>query len=316
MSYTPFSSEEAELFLSKMGIVFTKDKSGCDVFVSRLVRKLPRYIIKYPTRKYLIWTHEPRDNKHIKYFGNRIKGLFGIPNVHIMNAYTGDVHINNYSIFAPDKHQTIPYIDEINFPNFKHKKTVILTEYRNNKRAWSWQQGGKELDLCYLRTKIALVGHRLNKIDIYGKGWPDGISIENSRGKGWQARKQQILENYHFNLCFENTNIDYYCSEKIWDSIYSGCLPIYYGNGNKIYEDFPRNSFLDYCDFENAEDMFKYIENMSLPEFRHRLNLCIEVFNEVVQKRKFPRVGSYSEEVILRIVQKIQQIVDFEDNID
>lgn len=124
-------------------------------------------------------------------------------------------------------------------------------------------------------------------------------------------RKLEILKNYHFNLCFENTNTDYYCTEKIWDSIKAGCLPIYYGNGNKIYEDFPKNSFLDYCDFKNASDMFEYVENMDEREFRQRMNLCIKVFNEVYEKRKIHKLyqGKYDEEMLLKIVHKIKEIV-------
>lgn len=48
-----------------------------------------------------------------------------------------------------------------------------------------------------------------------------------------------------------------------------------------IYQDFPRNSFLDYSDFEHPRELFQYIENMTFLEYKQRLNLCIETFNRV-----------------------------------
>lgn len=169
---------------------------------------------------------------------------------------------------------------------------------------------GKELDLSYLRTQIALEGYNLNKVDIYGSGWPDSIAIiEESKEKrwdsGWVQRKYEILSRYHFNLCFENTNTDYYCSEKIWDSIRCGCLPIYYGNNNKIYEDFPQNSFLDYCNFPNSSALFEYIEDMSIEEFRSRMNLCIEVDNKFYRQEKRQKAV---EKMLLNTVQKIKEM--------
>ena len=169
---------------------------------------------------------------------------------------------------------------------------------------------GKELDLSYLRTQIALEGYNLNKVDIYGSEWPDNIAIieepkEKRWDSGWVQRKYEILIRYHFNLCFENTNTDYYCSEKIWDSIRCRCLPIYYGKNNKIYEDFPQNSFLDYCNFPNSTALFEYIEKMSIEEFRSRMNLCIEVDNKFYRQKKRQKAV---EKMLINIVQKIKEI--------
>jgi hypothetical protein len=269
--------------------------------------------IKYPSKKYLIWTHEPRYNINFK---NQTHSFIGLPDVHIMNAYTGNIYMNNYCRYGQGINCILDYLNENNFSNFKHKKIVVLVIYRNNKKKWSLSREGQEIDLCYLRTQIALEGYKLNKIDIYGKDWPNRISIENSRSKGWKERKKEILQDYYFNLCFENTNIDYYCSEKIWDSIKYGCLPIYYGKNNKIYETFPQNSFLDYCDFKYAKALFKYIENMDEKEFRQRMNFCIQVFNNIYLKRKNQKYydsGKFDQQILLNIVGKLREIVSHTD---
>lgn len=137
-----------------------------------------------------------------------------------------------------------------------------------------------------LRQNIALEGSELGKVDLYGKNYPKNLAIiENSRDNDWHNKKFTILQKYHFNLCFENTIADYYCTEKIWDSIICGCLPIYYGGENStIYEDFEKNSFLDYTNFKNPNQLFEYIEKMTREEFNERLNMCIQTVNNIVKK--------------------------------
>lgn len=309
MPYTPFSSEAVSEFFRDRGIVSSSQPEDCDVFIGRTLHYFVPFKTKFPTKKYLIWTDEPRFQTSFK---NRIGGSALMPDVHVMNAYTGDIYLNNYDRFGRVVNQILQTLNLKNFSDFKHKKVAALMIFRNNRQAWSLKQEGKELDLCYLRTQIALEGYKLNKADIYGKKWPEGVSLEDSRDGDWKPRKLEILRNYHFNLCFENTNIDYYCTEKIWDSIKAGCLPIYYGEGNKIYEDFPRNSFLDYCDFENAEDLFAYVDSMSVREFRDRLNLCIETFNKIYAKRQlrmYYENGRFEAGMLLKIVEKIKSIV-------
>lgn len=44
--------------------------------------------------------------------------------------------------------------------------------------------------------------------------------------------KIEYLRNYKFNLCPENSNYDGYCTEKIFEAIKGGCIPIYWGTNN------------------------------------------------------------------------------------
>ncbi|MBD2001380.1 glycosyl transferase [Leptolyngbya sp. FACHB-541] len=307
--YTPFIKSKGFNFLAEKGIVITEDEADCDLFVAQRCKNLIPFQLKYGAKKkYLVWSHEPRWNTH---FTDTAK-WFSLPDIHIMNVYTGDIYLNNYYTVNSNGIQTIDRLlkplDESSFPNFEHKKVVALMFYRNNCRRWSLKRNGEELDLCYLRTRIALQGYKSGKVDVYGRGWPRGVSLEDSRGEGWESRKAKILQNYHFNLCFENTNIAYYCTEKIWDSIQHGCLPIYYGEGNKIYEDFPQKSFLDYCDFGSSDALFRYIDVMTVDEFRARMNLCIDAYNRAFEKLEAPS-NSFYEEMLLRIVQKAKAIV-------
>lgn len=72
----------------------------------------------------------------------------------------------------------------------------------------------------------------------------------------------------------------YYTTEKIWHSIEAGCLPIYFGKNSSIYEDFPKNSFIDYPElFNHPSQLYEFIDNLAFVEYQERLNKCIAVFN-------------------------------------
>ncbi len=316
MKSTPFKLEDIDKsHLIKQGILYTSHSDDCDICVARKIEPLKTLIQKHgPEKQYLLWTAEPRWDTHFTKMTS-----FEDVDIHIMNAYTGEIWLNNYFWLNRYFYYASPQAkesfilstidrDQSNFSRLKYKKVVALLGYRNNKKRWSLIRDGVELDLSYLRTQIALKGYQLGKVDIYGQDWPEGIALENSRSiDNWKRRKMEILKDYHFNLCFENTNIDYYCTEKIWHSIQAGCLPIYYGKGNKIYDDFPKGSFLDYSEINDPDELFNYIDQMTFREFRERLNLCIEVHNSLYQKikNKYPR-----QEQIDKIIEKICYLIN------
>lgn len=279
---TPFTGGKALAALESLGLKVCEKELDCQVFVAQRYKELLPFMLRHGKRKgYLVWTHEPRYDTH---FCSIIKNPFGLPDVHVMNVYTGDVYINNFTIWGFCIDQQLKPLTSLDLPGLTNRKIVALMSYVGDRRNPPIKKDNVDLDLIRLRTYIALEGHRKNKVDIYGKGWKKSLSLEDSRMGKWRNRKQEILKDYHFNLCFENTSYDYYCTEKIWDSIKGYCLPIYYGQNSRIYEIFPQDSFLDYCRFETPQALFDYIDNMSETEFISRLNLCIEVFNNFYSK--------------------------------
>lgn len=55
------------------------------------------------------------------------------------------------------------------------------------------------------------------------------IKLENG-GIEKYAAKHLYISNFLFNLCCENSNTDGYCTEKLIQSIFAGCIPIYWGD--------------------------------------------------------------------------------------
>jgi hypothetical protein len=203
------------------------------------------------------------------------------------------------------KIEYLNFIDD-NYQFKTGRKTVAMMNCQNYPNTVPLIKDGRDIDLYGIRNLIAIKGYERNLLDLYGKDWPGGIANPDFAKSDWYATKKTVLENYSFNLCFVNTIADYYCTEKIWDSIRYGCLPIYYGKDNKIYEDFPTGSFIDYCDFNDPDRLFDYIESMTVDEYRERMNQCIEVFNRIIDIRK--ETDPY-QELLDRIVERIYSII-------
>lgn len=279
MRYTPFGGfHEMDLpYLKAKGIAMTTKVKEADVLVSQNRKHLKRHFLKRRNKKkYLIWTLEPRFDT----YPNRIrKELFGLVRCHIMNIYTGDVFVSPLSFHAGlITKQLSPLSDDFKLSN---RQLVGLMSYYKGLQTEAVIFDGRDVDLIKIRTAIGLYGHKMGKMDIFGKGWPAGVSKEDSRDGDWVGRKGNILDGYHFNLAFENTAAPRYTTEKIWDSIAAYCLPVYFGAGTQIYKLFPKDSFIDYSDLSGPEALFELIANMSESEYIERMNACIGVYNKI-----------------------------------
>jgi hypothetical protein len=80
--------------------------------------------------------------------------------------------------------------------------------------------------------------------------------------KGAVEGKKEVMEKYKFSICYENVrDIPGYISEKIFDSFFSGCVPIYWG-ANNISDHIPKDCFIDKREFDDYESLYEFINNM------------------------------------------------------
>lgn len=279
MRYTPFGGfHEMDLpYLAANGVTIVKDPKDADVLVSQNRKHLKHFFLKKRNKKkYLIWTLEPRFDTYTEPVRQE---LFGFVRCHIMNLYTGDVFVSPLSFHAGLITKTLQLLPaDFKLPN---RNTVGLMSFYKGLSTEKVLFQGKDVDLIKKRTEIGLYGHAHKVMHVFGKGWPAGVSREDSREGDWVGRKGNILDPYYFNLSFENTAAPRYTTEKIWDSIAGYCLPIYYGAGTEIYKLFPENSFIDYASMEGPAQLFECIAQMSDEEYVARLNACIKVYNNI-----------------------------------
>jgi len=77
-------------------------------------------------------------------------------------------------------------------------------------------------------------------------------------GRGDQREKVEFLKDYKFNICFENSSYNGYCTEKIIHSMFMNTIPIYWGDP-LVSKDFNPNSFLNWHDYNDDEKLINKI---------------------------------------------------------
>ena len=103
-----------------------------------------------------------------------------------------------------------------------------------------------------------------NKINGRFKFWKYNFSVY----KGKIERKADVMSQYKFCICFENVaNQRGYITEKIFDCLFSGTIPIYKG-ANNILDYIPQNCFIDYDQFRNMDELYSYISTFTDAEIQ------------------------------------------------
>ena len=314
IKFTPFGNpkdthnfknyEEWVKYINNKGIVETKNEHDADLYITQqfpIISKKDLYLWRFEHRNIpvLVWTHEPRYcNITISKFPKR----FYKPEINVMDVFTDDVFLNHYTWFGSC---IVKKLNHIDLNHFKQREKMIcnLGTYRPH---FEYYINGENLDLSEYRQKIAIEGYKRNIVDICGRWWPNFIktTMEDRMTNDWHKSKMGFLSKYKFNLCMENTKYGYYITEKIWDSITAGCLPIYYGT-KEIYEIFKEKSFVDVSEFQSIQNLLDYIENMSAEEYVQRLNSCIDTYNYAYENIDFKQEEF---KAIDKAINKIHQI--------
>lgn len=314
---TPFTDSHSLQILRQSNWCITETITEAEVVVAHNYKKLLPYIIRYPKKRYIVWTNEPRFDTT---FIDELKLPFGFPTIQIMNIYGKEVFWHNFH-----------YLSSYHY-NHRHNLGIDINTSLNAFTKHRLQSSGKKnkiaalftyniplknklikektnIDLSQKRCQYAIAGHKRNLVDIYGNNWPQGYAIGNSgfgfdKEHPWWVEKIRILNGYKFNLCFENTAHQHYVTEKIWHAIVSYTLPIYNSFNSSIYKTFPKNSFLDANLFKDEHVMFDYIQAMHTDEYLERLNSCIDAFN-ISLKIKRENYNMYSNEIAKKIIERL-----------
>lgn len=101
--------------------------------------------------------------------------------------------------------------------------------------------------------------------------------------RGKVVDKFPVLEGYRFSLCFENgRDIPGYITEKIFDSMIAGCVPVYWG-ANNIADHIPADCFIDYRQFASRpnphRELVDYLRAMPESRWQEYQNAIRSYFN-------------------------------------
>lgn len=113
---------------------------------------------------------------------------------------------------------------------------------------------------------------------LYGRGWnsPERFSIwqrlfgckkyTSYQGTFAWKDKYTLLSGFKFCICFENSEVTGYISEKIFDCLKAKCVPVYRGAPN-IGDFIPQNCFIDARKFRDYESLYDFLRSMKKDEY-------------------------------------------------
>ncbi|WP_374980280.1 glycosyltransferase family 10 [Pseudomonas solani] len=211
--------------------------------------------------------------------------------------------------------------------NFCHEfPSAINRSLKSEKKLCTLIAGNKkashELEL-YSKRREAIDWFEKNHLcdfDFYGLGW-DKFYFSGSKFfralnrfpllgeffapklksyKGTISTKREVLERYQFSICYENArDIPGYITEKIFDSFFAGCVPVYWGADN-VEEHIPRECFIDRREFPGYAELYDYLQRMTDARYVEYLD-SIESFLLSSASEPF-RSGGVAEHVVETIL--------------
>lgn len=115
--------------------------------------------------------------------------------------------------------------------------------------------------------------------DLYGHFWAGSKSF-----RGVIKNKLETLSGYKFAICYENGTARGYITEKIFDGMFAGCIPVYLGAPN-VTDDIPENTFIDrrkFKDYAELHEFMKAMDEKTYSQYLHNIEnyLQSEQFQE------------------------------------
>lgn len=201
-------------------------------------------------------------------------------------VYVHNTHGDGYSLKGVDitklhkLHFPMPYQDAIEpfWSNSDRMQRVVVINSNHNPilfalRGFSLKALAKELYSKRIEAMCNLAEKGV--IDLYGRRWKEWWSPFSMWLPYWKNHhtlmniyrgpcrsKYEVLSQYTFSLCFENMLMDGYVTEKIFDCLYAGTIPLYLG-AKDIQNLIPPEAYIDCRKFKTWEQMWYVIYELS-----------------------------------------------------
>lgn len=146
--------------------------------------------------------------------------------------------LQNYLLKIPDSHQNVDeyiyqnistWVETCNDPKLRTNPNrtrafSMIASHDSTSNVW------KTNEFTGLRGEITALCSKLARVDCAGKLFNNTMELVIN----YKNNKYSYLRNYKFNICPENSNSLGYTTEKIFDSINCGCIPIYAGSKSQV----------------------------------------------------------------------------------
>ena len=191
-------------------------------------------------------------------------------------VYVHNTKGDGYSLVGVDTNKLrkfywhIPYRDVLEpyWGNGERMKRVVVINGCHNPR-------GRSQELYSLRIEVMVELSKMKIVDLFGIGWDRWWSRNAMWFPYWRNRlelmsiykgkcssKFEVLYNYEFCLCFENMSMNGYITEKLFDCLYAGTIPLYFGAPD-ILDYIPEEVFVNCRKYSTWAEMWKDVASMS-----------------------------------------------------
>lgn len=177
--------------------------------------------------------------------------------------------------------------DLVCFPKEKSKLIAFV--------ATNFDEDSEKVSLYPMRREVIkwFLENHPDDIEIYGRGWENLESQLSPMGqrsllkcnRGIIDDKIKALLPIRFTLVLENASHPGYISEKIFDAMKAGSVPIYYGAPN-VTDYIPADTFIDYRNFSSLDELYDFVKNMPEDVYQTYLN-NIQTFIQDFDKTPF-----------------------------
>lgn len=199
-----------------------------------------------------------------------------------------------------------PYnINDFSPKKFEEKNMLTLVSSAKSIKSW-WKiiliktLYGWSIRCIYPeRQKLIKFFAQKKGFDLYGGGWNKNNILDDfiikKIYKGVVNDKFETIKNYKFTVCFENAIFPGYITEKIFDALFAGSVPIYLGAPD-IKKYIPSNVFIDMRDFKNYDDLYNYISTMD----EQKYNIYMSSIKNFIESEKYKEFSqeNYAKSVL------------------
>jgi hypothetical protein len=146
--------------------------------------------------------------------------------------------------------------------NSKDEIKKILEDFKKHYKKNKFCSLIASHDNSGLRTKIYNEISKIDNIDCPGFL----LHNDNSLKEKYNDDKYQYLQQYKFNICPENINSPGYVTEKLFQSLYSGCIPVYNGWSKDPEPEILNPNIILWYDENNTTSLIKEIKKLNIDD--------------------------------------------------
>ena len=118
--------------------------------------------------------------------------------------------------------------------------------------------------------------------------------------RGFAKSKPQTLGSYTFALCFENSILKGWITEKIFDCFFAGTIPVYWGAPD-IHDHIPKDCYIDMRQFQNYGELRSHLKTLD----QHSIQQYREAARDFLRSPRFQQFTKQAfAELFARIIEE------------